>query len=81
MGRVMEKAIRLGNELNQEKTWKEFARNHPEIQVFYSKNEEMVTDVDPFFPGVKIIYIDYKKGFVQSILYEYDGKIFRFPTE
>ena len=82
MGRAMEKAIRLGNELNQEKTWKEFSRNHPEVQVFYYKNEEMVIDVEPFSPGVKILYIDYNvKGLVQTLLYEYNGKIIRFPTE
>lgn len=79
MGKVTEKAIRLGNEFNNEKSWKEFARNHPEVLVFFDK--EKIVDVVPYFNNVQSFTIHCINGFVESILYEYDGKIIHFPIE
>ena len=77
MGKITKKAIRLGNEYNNEKTWEEFARNHPEVNVFFYK--ENVIDVDPFSNKIKNFTIHRVNGFVESIIYEYDGKLVEFP--
>lgn len=77
MSKVTDKAIRLGNEYNSEKTWEEFAKKHPEVLVFFYK--DYVVDVVPVLPSVKNFSIHCANGLVQSILYEYDGKLIEFP--
>lgn len=75
MGKILDKAIRIGNE----KTWEEFARNHPEILVFFYKGK--VVDVEKFSKQIDYFTIHYVNGFVDSILYEYNGELYNFPTK
>lgn len=77
MGKVTEKAIRLGNEYNSEKTWEEFARKHPEVLVWFYNDS--VIDVVPITSDVQHFTIHCVDGLVQSIFYEYDGKLIEFP--
>ena len=82
MGKALEGAIRdIDFEdrvyRNEEKTWEEFQKHHPEIMIFYNKKNQVV-DID-FPPNIDSSYIEKKNGVVVNVWFHYKGHSYSFP--
>ena len=73
MGKITDQAIRIGHEKN----WQEFAKFHPEIEIFFDGE----TPIDVEFRSSKIDEKHFQiiNGVLDCIQYIYEGELIKYP--
>ena len=74
MGKVMDKAIRIGHE----KDWHEFAKFHPEIMIFFD-NDNIAIDAEFISSKISNATIHIVDGKLESVFYIFDGYLVEYP--
>lgn len=73
MGRITDQAIRIGHE----KSWKEFARFHPEILILF--DGEIPVDIRIYSSEVTDVHYQIIDGVLDCVQYIYKGELIKYP--